>query len=84
MNDKKAVLPKVKMKVFQWTKMPSRKIKDTIFAALDDEEMKFNYEEIEKLFATKVISKTNENSEEKKAAEKESKPKPGSGGCSVE
>jgi hypothetical protein len=67
------------MKLFQWTKIPAKKVRETVWGSLPDDDIKFDYKEIENLFAAKVIEKKegNEKEESGKDAQSGAK-KPGS------
>ncbi|KAJ1560577.1 multicatalytic endopeptidase [Cladochytrium tenue] len=58
---KKTNLATIPLKTLNWTKLPAQKIKDTVFAELDDAEvhdtMKDTYNDFEHLFAAKEIKK---------------------------
>jgi hypothetical protein len=49
-------MPSVKMKVFQWSKIPPRKLKDTIWGEFgeEDQEIPLEYKVLEELFAAKA------------------------------
>jgi hypothetical protein len=50
---KKKQEPKVKLKQVHWVKINERKLKDTIWETMKDEEVDLDKDEIEKLFAMK-------------------------------
>ena len=50
---KKKQEPKVKLKQVHWVKINERKLKDTIWEKMKDEEVNLDKDEIEKLFAMK-------------------------------
>jgi len=64
--------PKLKMKGFQWTKLPQNKIKGTVFEKMELEykgSIKLDYTDIEEKFSAKVIEKKEKDpNEEKKPA----------------
>lgn len=72
------------MKLFQWTKIPAKKVQETVWGSLEDEDIKFDYKEIENMFAAKVVqaksaSEPGSVGEEAKQEEaKDQKKKPGS------
>ncbi len=78
---KQAPKPSVKMRLLQWTKIPAKKVRETVWGTLEDEDIKFDYKEIESMFAAKVIEKGKGEggaSEDGSKEDKDAKKKPGS------